>query len=164
MNNLTIRVGFSASGALISRIIRFFTHARVSHTFLIVDDPLLGIVVIEAAWAGYRVTTFKRFQAKNTIVQIVTPTCSLAVGLHDAAEDLGERYDFAGLFGMVFVLLGRWLHRQWKNPLASPRALFCSEINTIVLQKSGYPDANTLIARDTSPQDLLEFLTKESPR
>jgi len=161
----TTLVGFSTSNELVSRLIRFFTKAKVSHTFLVIRAPFLEEdLVIEAAWAGFRATTLRRFKKKNTVVALMKPAVPLDKGLRDALTWLGESYDFGGLFGMAFVLLGRWLRRKVRNPLHDSRAIFCSEANTLVLQASGYPGADVLDPTETSPADLLEFMSHGSQK
>jgi hypothetical protein len=155
----TTLVGFSTSNALVSRLIRYFTKAKVSHTFLVIRSPMLEEdLVIEAGWGGFQATTLRRFKKKNEIVALLKPIVPLDKGLRDSLAWLGESYDFGGLFGMAFVLLGRWLRRKYANPLHDSRALFCSEANTLVLQASGYPGADGLAPTETSPEDLFLFM------
>jgi len=145
-----------------SGLIRWFTKSKVSHAWLLFDDTFFGLqMVLEATEVGFRVLPFANFQAEgNDIVAVVQPAAPLEDGLKDAAQWLGESYDFVGLFGTSFVLLGRWLHRKWKNPLASPHAMFCSEAVTRVLQAANYPGSEALVPASTTPQDLLDFFSR----
>lgn len=151
------KVGFSTTQSWVSRVIRWATHATTSHAFLVVDwfgEPC----VVQADWTGFSVKTFKRFQEEAIVVALVTPQTPIDAGLPAAFDWLGERYDYAGLFGMAVVEFGRLLRRHWRNPWQSPRALFCSESVVKVLQAAKYPGAEHLDAASTSPEDLLEFL------
>lgn len=158
-----ICVGFSThSGNVVSRLIRWMTGSKASHTWLLVDDALFGTeMVMEATEVGFRFITYSRFKAEgNDIVTVVTPAFPLKPGMRQAAMWLGERYDFGGLLGSAVVLLGRWLRRKWKNPLGSSKAMFCSEAVVRVMQAAGYPGSAALDPESITPQDLLDFLTK----
>jgi hypothetical protein len=73
-------------------------------------------------------------------------------------NSVGAPYDFGGLFGSVWVLIGKWFHRKFHNPLQNSDALFCSELAVKVLQGAKFPGSDLLVAYDTSPQDLRDFL------
>lgn len=155
-----IKVGFSTHHHnILSSTIRFFTKSEVSHTWLLVDDPLFKRpMVLEATETGIVLTPFDRFATKNDVVCILDPKHPLDSGMSEAGAWLGERYDFLGLVGTAFVLLGRWLKRKWKNPLSSSHAMFCSEFVVNVMQAAQYPGAENLVPTGTTPQDLLDFL------
>jgi hypothetical protein len=118
-------------------------------------------MVMEAHELGFRLVPFDRYSRETIIIAIVDPKVSLDVGLAWAAGWLGTAYDFTGLLGMFWVVLGRVLKRRFHNPTQNSRAMFCSEMGVVVLQRSHYPGAEKLIAADTSPQDLLDFLRGE---
>ena len=158
-----IRVGFSTQlKNPLSRLIRYCTGSKASHAWLLVEDTFFGLeMVMEATETGFRLVPYANFKAEgNDIVAVLEPPYSLDLGVHEAARWLGRRYDFAGLLGSFFVILGRWLRRKWRNPLASPRAMFCSEAVVEVLQAAKYPDSSALDPASTTPQDLLDFFTK----
>lgn len=157
-----IRVGFSyRNGNVLSKLIRKLTHSKTSHTWLLVDDSVLGSqIVIEASLAGFACVDYDYFKKKNQIVAVVEPKYSLDQGLKKIAKDLGEPYDYVGLFGQLVVIVGKWFRRKWHNPFVSKKSMFCSEAITMVLQGSDYPGAKLMVPSDTSPQDLLDFLTK----
>jgi hypothetical protein len=62
---------------------------------------------------------------------------------------------------MAWVLLGRALRRQWKNPLSRADELFCSEaVVEEFLIPAGYPGVAALgLPQDVSPPALLTFLS-----
>ena len=156
-----IKIGFSTSKALTSRAIRWATRSRVSHTFLLVEGSFFGQdMVMEAVASGFRLVPFATFKKQNEIVTLITPVVPLDKGVEEAVNWLGERYNFEGIFGMLFVLLGRWLGRKWRNPFRSANSLFCSEVNTLVVKESGYPGTAGLDPFSTDPEDLEECLAK----
>jgi len=156
-----IRIGFSThQNNVMSRLIRWFTGSKVSHTWLLIEDAFFGVeMVMEATETGFRLIPYTNFKAEgNDIVAVLDPAHPLDAGVRQAALWLGERYDFTGLFGSAFVLLGRWLKRKWRNPFDAPQSMFCSEAVTRVLQAAAYPGAQNLDPAATTPQDLLDFL------
>jgi hypothetical protein len=157
-----IRVGFSTGKKnVLSAVIRFFTGSKVSHAWLLLEDTYFGLpLVLEATTEGFRLIPYAKFQAKTTVIEVVDldPTYPVDSGVKQAAQWLGDSYDFGGLLGSAFVLVGRWLKRKWKNPSASSKAMFCSEAVVRVLQASSYPGADQLDPEATTPQDLLDYL------
>ena len=159
---IMVKVGFTTEPGFISAAIRWITQSKASHVCLIVDVD--GTELVIEAWVyGYRVVTLDSVKAARTFVLTVTPKTDLSQGLKDAVKWLGEAYDYSGLFGELFVLTGRWLKKSWRNPLANPRALFCSEAVTRILRESGYPGAATLDPASTSPGDLMKFMEEQEP-
>ena len=105
---MAIKIGFSTSNALVSRLIRWVTRSRVSHTFLLIEDSFFGQdMVMEAASSGFRLIPYSVFQTGNTDVTLITPVVPIDEGVKKAVIWLGEKYNYTGDFGMLFVLLGR---------------------------------------------------------
>lgn len=157
-----ISAGFSTTNLPISRLIRFFTKSKVSHCFVILDLPELDEqpMVLEAAFEGIRLVPLETFKKKNIIVETVSlPQVTLSM-LKPMFKQLGSSYDFGGLLGSTFVQIGHWIKKKWKNPFNSSHALFCSEATVVILQDSNYPNSQSLVPSETSPQDLLNFLHK----
>lgn len=155
-----IAVGFSTSKSNpISWLIRKLTGSKVSHTWLAIDDPLFGRVVLEASELGYRLYPFARFEQSNTIIALIEPpACDMVKGVQAVADLLGTAYDVEGLFGMLVVVVGRWFHRKVRNPLRSSKTLFCSEAVARVLLAAGFPPAAGLNPESATPQDILDLL------
>jgi len=157
---IKVSVGFSTSRKLVSRIIRRVTRSKVSHTWLLVSDSFLGVdMVMQATLGGFQMTSYEAFKKHHQIITLLEPNHSLSTGVKQSAQWLGFRYDYAGLFGAAFVIMGRWFRKKWGNPFNDADALFCSEAVVRVLQASGYPGAEVLDASTVTPQDLLAFLT-----
>lgn len=153
------RIGFSTGAGLLSRIIRWFSRSSVSHAWLLYYDVDFNRdMVLESTLEGVRIIPFEVFQKHNKIIKVFTPDFSLKVGLAKAGEILGEQYDFTGLLGMVWVMLGRWLRKKWHNPLDSTKGLFCSEFVANVLRWSGAPSTEFWDPSTMTPENLLEYL------
>ena len=158
-----VRVGFSTqTDNVLSKVIRWITGSRVSHAWFLIEDSFFRVpMVMEATETGFRLIPYDNFKAEgNDIIVVLETVYSLDAGVQEATRWLGERYDFAGLFGAIFVLLGRWLRRKWRNPLASAKAMFCSEAVVRVLQSAQYPGASVFDPASTTPQDLLDFFAR----
>ena len=162
-----IRVLFSTQQTNpVSRIIRWFTKSRVSHaTLLYFDTDWGGDFVMEATEGGVKITPFLKFSAKNDLVRIFTPKQPLDAGLTEAANNwLGDQFDYIGLLGMILVYLGHIFRMTWRNPFASPHAMFCSEFVARVLKWSEYPGTEDMDPTSVSPEDLLEFFERENAK
>jgi hypothetical protein len=159
-----LKIGFStARHNPISWIIRKLTRSRASHAWLqLTVQPFDLEMVFEATEWGVRLVPWRIFRRHNRIVARFEPLVPLDAGLVEAKRWLGARYDFGGLLGMFFVVVGRLLGRKRKNPWNSAKAMFCSELVTTVLIGSGYPGAREHAPSQTSPQDLLDFLEQSA--
>ncbi len=152
-----IRVGFSTSSNPVSWAIRRLTSSEVSHCFFIAD--LWGVAcVLEATERGFVASPVSEFSKAHRIMTVCDLELEDAPTMQQAVEILGRPYDFLGLVGFLWVLLGRKLGQPWKNPARSEDRLFCSEAIVRVLQKVKYPGASLLDPEQVSPQDLLSFL------
>lgn len=107
---------------------------------------------------GFHLMTYAVFKQKNQVVAMFELGDLANVGLQTASLKLGHRYDYLGLFGMAWVLLGRWLKRKWRNPWESSKALTCAEAVVYILQESDYPGARMLDPSSVTPQDILDFI------
>jgi hypothetical protein len=159
------RIGFSTPRGFnpVSWIVRKLTGSVCSHAFFIYWDlDYEADIVMEAHELGFRHVPLSHFVRQNEIVASFVPRADINAGVKWVAmEYLGDAYDFGGLLGAAFVLLGRWLKKKWNNPLANPKHVFCSEAVVYALQRAHYPGASEMVPRDTTPQDLLTFFVKE---
>jgi len=157
------RVGFSTPNWFnpVSWLVRTVTGSKASHAFFVYHDNDFDLdMVMEAHELGFRLTPLKHFQKWNKIVKLVAPKHSIDVGLkHIARRYLGSEYDFAGLFGMTWVMIGRFLKRKWKNPWRGSRNVFCSESVILAMKMSPGYETVDLVA-DSSPQDLYDWFEK----
>lgn len=165
---LTAYVGFSTPKAFnpVSWLIRKITKSQVSHAWVAYHSDLFDLdMVMEAHELGFRSLTFENFKAKNKIVKTFPVDVDITPGLRLLATSLGDTYDYGGLFGMSFVLMGNWLKRKFKkwrkvvrNPWHSAKRMFCSEAVVIMLQASNSRMVKDLVPENTSPQMLMDIL------
>lgn len=159
-----IFIGFSTSNAWYSRLIRWATGAKCSHTFLVV--PFMGVqLVLEEGVFGYSARTLSNMQADGSqLVALMVPVVPLESAVAKSFDWLGQRYDYAGLLGMSWVMFKRWLGKKVRNPFASHRAMFCSESVTKVLQAANWPGAAELDPSATDPETLRKFIIESWAR
>lgn len=168
-----ITIGFSTDPtSRVSRIIRWFTKSKCSHSFITLEDSMLGKIVVESDAGGVQVVMWDRFHSPgNTLVHEVEVTSEFALPALKQAmtECLNEAYDYSGVIGMAWVMLWRRLKKRVRNPFHSSKARFCSNFVTRYLQilndlaqKAGaalvYPGTDKLTPEDTNAQDVWDFL------
>ncbi len=160
---MVIRVGFSTRRRnILSWFIRKVTKSPVSHTWLLLEGSFFGHdMVLEAGHQGYMPIPYEVFSRTCDVVAIKTPKYSLEEGVVQQIPEIGSDYDYPGLFGGFFVMLGRWLRVKVKNPFQSSKALFCSEAIMDGMKRSGYPGTEHLNPSDVTPSDLLKFFQSE---
>lgn len=163
-----IQVGFSHTNgfwSLLSRIIMLATGKPYSHCWLFIPNGILGKdVVLQASKENYAFVEFSSFSASNTIVKIVTPPYPLESGVQAGLEWLGEPYDYTGLAGMLWVLIGRRFHKKWKNWLAAKGHMWCSESVAAVLKNlpDSYPLAKDIDVTRMGPEDVDALLSGQA--
>jgi hypothetical protein len=154
-----VYVGFTTTDSLLSRVIRYFTKSDVSHSFMAFE--LFGkLWILEAGISGVVILPWERLPKDSRIVDYFEIDGIMPKDLVSAMDNLGSSYDFTGLFGFIFPIVGRWLKKKWHNPWNNSKSLFCSEFVTSTLQSCNFPGAESLIPSDTSPSDLRDFLFK----
>jgi hypothetical protein len=116
-------------------------------------------MVLEAVPGGFQLVTLSSFDKKHKIVYIIPLDNLKESAIQKATQWLGRRYDYFGVFGTIFVLLGRWLRLKWSNPF-NTKAIFCSEAIVIMLKAGDYPGSADLEPSSITPADLYNFLKK----
>lgn len=151
------RIGFSRGKQIISHIIMWATGGKVSHAFIVYfDEDFQADYIFEATTWGIRIVPFETYKKKYNVVAVYSPGHPLTRGFLELGLWIGRKYDFTGLVGMLFVLFGRFLQCKWKNFMAAPKAMFCSEAVSNVLLWSNYPNFN-LDPGTVDPKQLMNF-------
>jgi len=153
-----IYVGFSTTNFIVSRIIRRLTKSEVSHTFF-AYLAFGRLWVLEAGFLGICIVPLDKFAKKNQIILLVPVKELNTEDLSSAMDRLGDAYDFGGLFGGIFPIIGHWLKRKWKNPWDNTKAMFCSELIVTTLQDAKFKGMEEFVAADTTPQELKDYFT-----
>ena len=147
---------FLTTDMLLSRFIRWLTKSPVSHVAL--GLTLEGVpVLLQADIGGVQITLRESFLKKHKLVSEYAFTSpGIENALARGVREIGERYDYVGLVGFFVVVVGRLLGRRIKNPLASRKAVVCSEF-IVGLDREGFcvPDWRGLDPETTTPGELL---------
>ena len=135
--NLSINICFSTSNGLVSRVIRWFSRAEVSHALVtFYDETLDKVFVMEAGGRGFILTPWAKWRQSHTLAcrySLCISTRHQEESIRKLAEFLGSQYDYISLLGFVFR---RWVRRM-RNPLDNPNRLICSEAVAVFLRDAG---------------------------
>lgn len=155
----TLKIVFSTSKSPVSGLIRKITKSPTSHVFFVFDVGPKELM-LEAGFTGIEFNDYKNYAKSHVIVaeHLLAEGADRKQYLYKALEFLDTKYDFGGLFGGLWVIVGRWFKRIWKNPLQNSKALFCSEYVATVLKEAGHPKLQDCIPSEITPKDLLELL------
>ena len=153
---------FTTSSSWISKAIRWFTRSKASHVMIgteILGQPML----LHCTSGGVQFTPRAQWMKSNVIVSEWRFKSPMDEGLRHAMEHLGESYDYLTLFGWgAVILLWRWLKIKARNPLASPKAMVCSEFVVHMgepeLGINKVPEWARLNPEKTHCQDLLDLM------
>jgi hypothetical protein len=144
---------FSTSGGFLSWLIRKIQGSDISHCAI--GTSMHGVpVVIEDTAGGVRIYPRARWEQGKKIVREYAFVPDMDSGLHAAIQRVGDKYDYVGLIGMLWVMLGRWLHQKWKNPIAKPGAAWCSEFVVRMDVDKVIPEWDGLDPETVAPRDL----------
>jgi hypothetical protein len=157
---LNVTIGFSTTNRLMSRLIRWVTGGKVSHTWIALDiEPLGQRFVMQAEWHGYELRPISRWRRENIWVAEFTPLgAPLELPVRRRARSLGCRYDVIAAF-----FSGIW---TWLKSLgvavrirSTPRRLMCAEAVIRTLQDAGYKSVEGMGPELTTPAELLGRLS-----
>jgi hypothetical protein len=148
-----ITVIFTTSGGLLSWLIRKITGGDVSHCAI--GTSVHGVpVIIEDTAGGVRIYPRKRWESGRKIVREYSFIPRMEDGLKVAIQRVGDSYDYVGLVGMLWVMLGRWLRKKWRNPLAKAGSAWCSEFVVRMDVDHQIPEWEGLDPETVTPRDL----------
>jgi uncharacterized protein YycO len=136
-----VRVIFSASNLIGSKIIRLLTWSSWSHVALLYGDDK----VVEATYPKVRETSLDEFLKGKTLTLCVDLPCSNPEAVITAARSqLGKRYD------TLAVLAFLWHFRDWEDD----SKWFCSELVAYALREGGLPLFREGVLQRITPQHL----------
>jgi len=154
MSRHAITLIFSTASGIISWLIRKLQGADISHCAI--GTSMHGVpVVIEDTVGGVRIYPRARWEKSHKLVREFEFIPNMEDGLRHSIGHVGDAYDYAGLFGYVWVLLGRWLRKKWKNPFARANSAVCSEfILEMDPERKLVPEWEGLDPSSVTPRDL----------
>lgn len=164
-----VSVGFSTTDKLISRFIRFFTRATVSHAWVAFNDHTLRQrYVIQAESWGLEMRPWNTWVRQNRLVReyILLGEQPLHGIREYAAERIGSKYDFLGAARAGLVRRFRWL-RHWSLFKAStPNMLMCAEFTSrFLIYALDYHSGSLLKEPElVTPDELMSYLDSRGDR
>jgi hypothetical protein len=160
----SLNICFSTTDGLLSRWIRWYTGAPVSHAAITFRSLSLDkVMVMEASGSGFRLLPWRKWAPHNRLAarfRLDVPIGRLRAALQHIADRLGDGYDSRGLFGFVprfrdkLVATDRG-RRPRHNLLDDPSRVFCSEAVAEFLLHAGFDELTDPSA--WSPADLYWF-------
>jgi len=154
-------IGFSTTNKIMSRIIRWFTRSKASHSYVriqVSDEP----IVIHANQHGVNCDHYSKFKKSSKIVSefelLVTPAEEKQAISH-ALRLLDRPYDFLSVIGFGWVLFCRMLGCKVKNPFPNRSAYQCSEFALSTMKKAGIGGLDKLPRERVAPEDLITALS-----
>jgi hypothetical protein len=162
-----MRLGFSTSSSFISKAIKRWTKSKVSHCYIVYrDQTFCSDMVIHATDWRVKIIMYAEFARKTKVVEEFNLLDGEGIsghkGLVSVAPLLDKKYDIWGLFGYMWVLIGRFFGRSWRNPLASDDKYVCSEFGGLWARDSGVPGFEDVDLETLTQQDLLEMVEDSS--
>ena len=157
-----VRIIFTASPKLSSRIIRWFTRSPVSHVYVEYESELWGgRWAAEATKGGVRKVIAKK--SRHDVHAEFRCKFDTKKGLRAVSEFLGEDYDYLGVaFYAIVVLLRRWFSAKIKNPMYSSKSQFCSEFITRFFQGSDLVETTFWDVEKSSPGRLYRYCIRDT--
>ena len=162
MTTSSIRFTFITSNSLLSRVIRWMTRETITH--VIIDDlQLCGRdVVLEAVGKGVTISDRARTLEGCEVVDIIdvpTGAAFKSTVIYNVIRDnLGAGYDYTGMLGYLWVMLGRALKQRWHNPLGNAKSYVCVELAVDILRRIDPVRASLIDPLAITPQEFRDFL------
>lgn len=153
---MAICVCMSTSSHWFSRMIRWVTRSKASHSFLTFKDETLDkVFVMEANGRGFMLVPWAKFSKENQLIarySIRTAQDEQLRSLRDLAGMLGAQYDYISIIG--FILRRFW--KRMRNPFSTSKKLVCSEAVARFLYQTNDPALAKFKECDTwLPEDIL---------
>lgn len=137
---MIVKIGFSTTNRIYSRIIRWFTKSNVSHCYIrLYDEFFDSEVVIHADMVGVILILSSKFDQENITVEEyeVHDRLFLKRSIKNNLRHLGKKYDWWNLFNWIWVIIfKRWIKRKIMNPMEDPKKLICVDFVLRVLNEA----------------------------
>jgi len=165
--NLQGAIGFSkykgkGISGWISNAIRWFTEGKFSHTFIVVEHSVFGVLIMEANGKEVIITRLSKYFEKGYEFELwkcnVEPS-RINRSLDYISKNFLEKcYGWLQCIGFIFVWFGKKvLLKKMNNPFGS--GIICSELVLKYMQSLGVDEALGLDRNNTTPEDIYELVT-----
>lgn len=167
----TIKLGFSRPSKeykkfpIFSWIIRLFEWTPYSHIYAeFKSESLSRRLVYEASGLSVKFLGGKLFDTRVEKIyeyDLEITESEYKKTLQFAIDNAGKPYGILQIFGLGWVILGRWFGKRWKNPFSNGnQAYVCSELVIHLL-----PELRDKFGSDpdvVTPRDIWEYLEEIS--
>jgi hypothetical protein len=150
-----VRIIFTASKTPLGILIRKITKSDVSHAMI--EIPIWDKrMIMEATLGGVRLVPSKK--SKHHVVKEYQCQFDTKPGLIDISQKLGDHYDYAGLFVIIWAKIFwdwaklRMRFLKWKNT-----SIKCSELVALFFQSCNLPDSDKIVVELSTPEDIKDF-------
>jgi len=134
---MKIVVGFSTSDMWFSKIIRFCTRSKVSHTYIKIYDEFLEESLILHVERTMCILREKEFKRDNIIIEeFEIDDKRLDDSIKKNLKHLGKKFAWWDWFSW-FPLVKKWLKTKIRNPSYSFQKMICVDFVLRVLNDSG---------------------------
>lgn len=156
---MKIRVGFSRTNTILSKLIRWFTDSQISHTYIRIYDDFVGVPIVLHAdkHPGVCIIHGPLFDIENEVYTEYEIDSDLLDGsIKKNFALLGLKYDRWNLFSWAWVLtFKRWMEKKIENPIEDPKKLICVDFVLRILNGAKLTNLNI---GNLTPQDLMNWM------
>lgn len=137
---MKVSICFSTTNSIFSKIIRWITKAKISHSYLkIWDQTFSANLCLHSDWDGIQIGLLEKFTIDNFTVEeyeIEDPRLDEAVKKN--LWHLGKFYNYYQLFNLAWmIILKRWFVRKIKEPAKDPKKIVCVDYVLYVFNEAG---------------------------
>jgi hypothetical protein len=168
-HDVDIRICFSTADGWTSKLIRWWTKSKISHTFATYQCMHLGMrIALTAEAHGFVAVPMTRYLKSNRVLHEVRP---VGKALDDSLRwlvanflDAGYDYGTVGVAGiklrlkLLWRICGVWLRKKF----SSSKRVMCSEAMIRMLQHAEYPSVAQFDPETTDAQTFLEAVQRAS--
>lgn len=162
---MKIRVGFSTTNSIFSKIICWFIDDDVSHSYICFYDEFLEEhLVMHADWPGVIIEPLALFDATNTIVEeYIINDPRLKASLTYNLRHLRKKYDYWNIAYKAWAItFKRWITRKVKKPTENPTKptkMICVDFVLYVLNRASICD---LPYGELNPKDFRKWMRENA--
>lgn len=156
-----ITIAFFSSNELISKIIRFLTNSKVSHSAIGLE--LDGVkYFLHADTKGVNLVSRSNFLKEDYLIDEFEVIPNIEEEVFCGLRYIGKKYDYTGLVGFLPMMLFRIFGIKITNILNNKSSYFCSEFIVDIDKFSKIKEFSGIKPGETSPKDLYKIVSSGS--
>jgi len=153
-------IGFSTTNKIFSRLIKWVTGSKASHSYVLVTvagEP----IVVHSTHNGVNCDHYNKFKKDKKVVAeyelLIDEETEKNATAH-ALRLLDKPYDILSIVGFGWVLFCKSLGFKVKNPFPNRSAYQCSEFALTIMRKANLEGSEKFAKELVSPEDLISFV------